>query len=232
MPDVENVSFRDYSIAFHAKSIYPVICKFMDSILGFCIPHIAEEYAISMATDTVDSLKSERIPKPIMTILTDHALKKKQQISLLRGVEISPTQLGATFLFAESSGYSFSNLRFEGEPKQYSPEELPSFIYINGDGIEHMGETELSDGQLKNIVENSNFIVARILDDGENWHCFFQTRRGVLGNEPGEYGGVPHLHYISNAFGCSLGDLKKAIKNGTYPSTKIHIPLVDYKPEV
>ena len=232
MPDVENVSFRDFSIDFHAKSIYPAICKFMENILGYCIPHVVEKYAIAMATDTVESLRSERIPISIATVLTDHSLKKKQQVSLLKGVEISPTQLGAIFLFAESHGYKFSNYRFEGEPKQYSFKELPSFVYIKEDEVEHIGETELTDGQLKNIVENSNFIVARILDDGEHWHSFFQTRRGVLGNEPGENGRVPHLHYISDAFGCSLEDFKKAIKNGTYPSTKIHIPLLDHKPDV
>lgn len=107
---------------------------------------------------------------------------------------------------------------------------MPSFIHLCDENtIEHYGETSLTDGQMKEIITISQFVLARILNNGEHWHCFYQTRRGLLGNEPGKYGSKSHIHYISDSFGLSLEDVIKGFKAGICPHSKVHIILEESK---
>lgn len=80
---------------------------------------------------------------------------------------------------------------------------------------------------MKEIVMTSQFVLARILNNGVHWHCFFQTKRGVSGKEPGEFGSKSHIHYISDSFGISLDDIIKGFKGGYCPHSKVHIILND-----
>lgn len=227
--NVENVHYREYAIDFHAKSIAPAILCFIENQIGPCrfksVIDNVNDTARAIAAQQIDGVKSAGVPEPIEELLT-RPHKKKEQVSLLKGVEISEEQLGAIFLFADEVGYLFSNMRFAGEPKKYSSLDVPSFIHLLDDGsVMHSGNTTLTDGQLKEIVEQSQYLVARVLSKGDNWHCFLQTRHGIMGQEPGQMGSVPHIHYISSSFGISLDDLKSAIQSGSYPKTPVHILL-------
>lgn len=82
---------------------------------------------------------------------------------------------------------------------------------------------------MKEIITFSQFVLARILNNGKHWHCFYQTRRGLLGNEPGEYGSKSHIHYISDSFSISLKDVIKGFKAGICPHSKVHITLDESK---
>lgn len=231
--NIENVEYSKYAIEFHATSIAPVLLEMIELKLGPCkFPSVlknVKETAYSIAEEQLKSIRKEVVPEPIKEILGNDGLRKKEQISLLKGVHITAEQLGAIFLYAEDQGYLFSNIRYEGEPKAFDPKDVPSFIHLTDDGgVEHTGETILTDGQLKNIVEQSNFIVARFLTRGSVWHCLVQDKRGIMGRESGKMGSTPHLHYFSSAFGLTLEDAITSIKNGSYPHTPIHIPLLNY----
>lgn len=229
MEDVENVDAREYLIHFHAKSIYPVIKEMVMRDIS-----LDEKYkelgsivyaSFILAKEETEKLSNVELPDSIKNILMND-LSKKEQINLLKGVSISAEQLGAIFIYANDNGYKFSNYRFAGTPKKYVGSELPSFVHLKEDGIiEHYGETSLTDGQMKEIVNTSQFVLARILNNGEHWHCFFQTRRGLLGEEPGEYGSKSHIHYISDSFGVTLEDVIKGFKGGVCPHSKVHIIL-------
>lgn len=232
--EVTDVGYRQYSIDFHAKSIAHVILEMIEMELGPCwYPSVLQNVvntAYSIAEEQIESLRVLDIPGQIKTILTDDTLKKKDQISLLKGVEITAEQLGAIFLYAEEYGYLYTSIRKEIEPKQFDLKDVPSFIYLTeAGGVDYSGETMLSDGQLKSVIDQSNFIVARFLTRGSNWHCFVQDRRGITGMESGRVGSVPHLHYCSSAFGLALNDVKRAVRNGSYPHTPVHIPLKQYR---
>ena len=149
-----------------------------------------------------------------------------EKISLLKGVTISQEQLGTIFLYASDIGYKFSQYRFSDKPKKYIGADLPSFIHLKDDGtIEHYGETSLTDGQMKEIVIVSGFVLARILNNGTHWHCFYQNKNGVSGKESGQYGSKSHIHYISDSFGISLDEIIKGFKGGICPHSKVHIVL-------
>ena len=91
--------------------------------------------------------------------------------------------------------------------------------------LDTYGTTSLSEGQLRDLVIRSKFIVGRILDNGKNWHCFYQTKSGVQGKESGNLGSQPHIHYISDSFGISREDFAKALKGGHVPTSEVHILL-------
>lgn len=230
MEDIENADVRDVLKQFHVRSILPVMVYFLESKLGWLTPFLfrsiynkAEAMTESLLNDT------ENKPLPVQLIqLFEKELKKKEQISLLKGIEISTEQIGTLLLQAGKRGYKISNYRFEGKPKQYTKEELPTFAYLKKDGsVEYAGDTTLSEGQIKDFINTSNFLITRILDNGKHWHCFFQNSKGLQGKESGKLGSRPHIHYLSDSFGISKEDLIKAVKNGNYPSTPVHILLVD-----
>lgn len=234
--DVELVHYRKYAIDFHANSIAPVILKMLELKLGPChYPSVLKnikDTAYSIAEGQIESASKAGVPNAIKSILENGDLKKKEQILLLKGVEVTTQQLGAIFLYADDLGYLFSNIRFTGKPQKYDAKDVPSFIRLLDDGtVDYSGTTPLTDGQLKNIVEQSKFIVARFLTRGNVWHCFLQDRQSIMGTEHGKMGSMPHLHYLSSAFGLDIEDVKKAIRNGMYPSTPVHIPLLNYRPQ-
>lgn len=233
--NAESVKYSDCAIDFLAKSIAPALLALIEAKLGPCrFPSVLQNIdntAYSIAKEQIERLRYTSIPVGVKSILDNDSLKKKEQISLLKGVAVTAEQLGAIFLYGEDKGFLFSNFRVDGEPKQFDPKDVPSFIRLLDDGtVDYTGNTSLSEGQLRSIVNQSNFIVARFLVKDSVWHCFVQDRHGVMGNEKGKMGAIPHLHYFSSAFGLDLADVKKAILNGSYPQTPVHIPLVDYKP--
>jgi len=226
MNEVENVDPKIFLTEFYAKSLYPAIkCMFLK--VGISNEEFCVSYANKQSALEISKSESLEIPENIKKILQEEH-SKKEQVALLHGIEISDGQLEAAFLFAGKCGYSFSNYRYEKPENRY--EYVPPFIYLKDDNsVESVGPTQLSDGQLKDIVLSSNFIIARILDNGTHWHSFFQTRRGVMGKESGKYGTQSHLHYISDAFGISREDFVKEIKSGHYHNTPVHILLTDSK---
>lgn len=230
MDDVENGDVRTVLKTFHVRSITPVMVRFFEAKLGW-LPFELFAGIHRKANEMTEALLTEIENKPLPTQiiqLLENNLKKKEQVSLLKGVTLKKEQLGTMFLQAGKRGYKFSSYHFEGKPKQFDEKELPSFVYLRDNGdVEFGGETNLTKGQMKDLVLSSDFLVSRILDNGKHWHCFFQNAKSLQGKEGGKYGSQPHLHYISDSFGISKEDLVKSLKNGSYPHTPVHILLTE-----
>lgn len=226
MDDIENVDVKETLIEFHSKSIYPTLkAIIINSQLNdtYKNPIFIHLLATKIAEERINKTASLDLPKEIKQLF-QNGLSKKEQISLLKGVTISIEQLGTIFLYANDNGYKFSQYRFADKPKKYKGSDLPSFIHLKDDDtIEHYGETSLTDGQMKEIVLVSGFVLARILNNGKHWHCFYQNKKGLQGKEHGKFGSQSHIHYISDSFGISLDDAIKGFKSGICPHSKVHI---------
>lgn len=61
--------------------------------------------------------------------------------------------------------------------------------------------------------------VARIIDCGAHWHCFFTTFNGLKGEKT-------QLHYMSSSFGIDRADLVKQIKSSESLSKLDNLPLI------
>lgn len=234
MDEVENVSYRDTMIKFHASSTAPVLKAYFDKDKKCRLPYnddivyraasiIAEKIYENFTKCSFDSCFESLFKKE---------LSKKEQIRLLKGAQLTETQLFSLFNFAEECGYKFSHYKWQGDPKSVKEEKLPSFMHMKDDGsIEYNGETTLTEGQMRTIINQADVLIVRIFDNGSHWHCFLQTYKGLKGMESGVQGSRPHLHYLSDSFGISKADLVKMIKIGRYPNTPVHIPLLSDKSE-
>lgn len=85
-----------------------------------------------MATQTYETYSSEKFD-PCFESIFQKELSKKDQIRLLKGVQLKEAQLAAIFDFAEKCGYKFSHYTWQGEPKSVKKEKLPAFMHMNDD---------------------------------------------------------------------------------------------------
>lgn len=155
--------------------------------------------------------------------------RKKDQVSLLKGLSLNPDQLIA-LIFKSFSDYGFlySRYRFENLPKGLENKKLPRLIELrNDDKIKKVGTTDLTDGELKNVIEHRKVIVSHFFEKEDVWHCFFLTYNSIAGKE-NHNDGQPHFHYISSGFGISKEDFIESMRTGNYKSTSIHFDLIDY----
>lgn len=229
MDDVTNVSFKECILKFHSYSIAPVISNLVFKLFWF-LPadsklKIVSRQSFELAKKELDSLEKVELPNEVLDLLKKD-LKKKEQEKIWKGKSLDASQLGALFLHGENIGYKFSSYRFEGTPKNYKKEELPNFAYVDDNGNLHsVGGDSLSDAQLKALINESRVIYVQMLDNGTQWHAFIRTFQGLKGKESGAQGSVPHIHYYSSKNGTSREDFVNMIKNGNYPTAKVHIPL-------
>lgn len=234
MEDVENVSYRETMVKFHASSIAPVIKVMLEKDKNFNLPcndEIINQVALMFAKQSYNELSKESVDGKLKNIFQKE-LNKKEKIRLLKGVQLTEPQLSSLFNFAEKCGYRFSHYKWQGDPKSVKEEKLPSFMHMKDDGsIEYIGETTLTEGQMRTIINQADVLIVRIFDNGSHWHCFLQTYKGLKGMESGVQGSRPHLHYLSDSFGISKADLVKMIKIGRYPNTPVNIPLLIDKSE-
>ena len=234
MEDVENVSYRETMVKFHASSIAPAIKVMLEKDKNFnfpCNDEILNQVALMFAKKSYNELSKESVDSKLKNIFQKE-LNKKEQIRLLKGVQLTEPQLSSLFNFAEECGYRFSHYKWQGNPQSVKDEKLPSFMHMkDGGSIEYIGETTLTEGQMRTIINQADELIVRIFDNGSHWHCFLQTYKGLKGMESGVQGSRSHLHYLSDSFGISKADLVKMIKIGRYPNTPVHIPLLRDKSE-
>ena len=234
MEDVENVSYRETMVKFHASSIAPAIKVMLEKDKNFNLPcndEIINQVALMFAKQSYNELSKVSVDSKLKNIFQKE-LNKKEQIRLLKGVQLTEPQLSSLFNFAEECGYRFSHYKWQGNPKSVKEEELPSFMHLKDDGsVEYIGDTTLTEGQMRTIINQADVLIVRIFNNGIHWHCFLQTYKGLKGMESGVQGSRPHLHYLSDSFGISKADLVKMIKIGRYPNTPVHIPLLMDKSE-
>lgn len=174
----------------------------------------------------IEKVECISLPQQLDELINNNHTKR-EQISLLKGFEMSSLQLLGLFIQAEKKGYLFSNYRLSKKIDEYNGNDLP-IVSLNGDDIiEMLDEFRPESDSFYHFAVKSDFSTARILDNGKHWHCFYQTERGILGDEVGKYGSRPHIHYISDSFGVSREYFVNAFKGGHAPSSSIHILLTD-----
>ncbi len=197
----------------------------------FPIP-IVEKVANRNATDEWE----EQLNKILATKVPDNLFKllkcdsKKEQVRLLKGLQLTPEILISFFFVAyKAYGFKFSQYKSEHFPKAIDKSDLPKLAILErttGE-VKKVGNTSLTDGQIKQAIEQRKVIVAKFLDDGSNWHAFFITFKSIGGEESWK-NGQPHYHYISDKFGISREEAVKQFKSDKYPTTSVHIELLDY----
>ena len=177
-------------------------------------------------------LAHSHLNKKLKQILEDVELTRSEQEKILRDIMIN----GADILWfnkkAQELGYKLDIYHIETIPSIYENKQKPMLFMEHKDGaVEKMGETNMSDGQLKAILDQRKVIQARIYHKDSIWHCFYYTFKSLNGQEPGDLGSKPHYHYLSNKFGMCIEYILERIKQNSAPSG-VHILLDRKYPEL
>ena len=175
----------------------------------------------------INKFREVKIPENLIQLLK--STKKREQKKLLNEFKMNPDILMAFLLEAGDQGYLLSQYSSEHPTSAVDQKKMPIAYIQNEDGtIKKIGKTELTDGQLKQALEQRSVKVAKILEKGDEWHCFFLTFNSIGGRENWR-NGQPHFHYISNLFGIEKKDVIEQIKSKNYKLGNLpHVTLEDY----
>jgi hypothetical protein len=178
--------------------------------------------------EMLHGFKSIEIPNGFLKLF--ETSKKADQENLLENQILTPDILMGLLIKAEEQGYTLSQYSSEYSQKGVDLSKMPFAYQVKENGeVQTFGETELSDGQLKQAIEHRKVKVAKILDKGDEWHCFFATFKSLRGEETWLGEKQPHYHYISNAFGIDRAEVVNQIKSEKYKLGNLpHIKLVEY----
>lgn len=173
-----------------------------------------------------NDIQGQPLPSNLLQLIK--ADRKRDQEKLLKGQTLTLNVLLKLYIVAfEQFGFTFSQYRGEKFHKEVNKDDLPLFIHLKDDNlVEKIGDTPLTDGQLKNVVSYRKVVIARFLDhpDG-SWHCFINTYAAMSGKESAHP--QAHFHYLSDKFGFSREAVVNQIKAGEYPTTSVHIDILD-----
>lgn len=181
--------------------------------------------AIQEWTKELKMYKSIELQENLLTLLETE--KKKEQIQLLKGVSLTSDELIAFIFYAhEKFGYTYSQYKASHHHKGLDVSKLPTVIHIEEDGkVNSIGETTLTEGQQRQVVEHRKVTVSKFIDNGEKWHCFFLTFKS-LGGKENYKDGQPHLHYISNAWNIPRQEVKEQLTSKKYSLPSL--PHIDF----
>lgn len=219
--------FRNHELEKRATLYYDLL----NAKDPFLTSFLDKSFFLKKAEETLEGFfekfQETKINENLEKVLSTE--RKKDQINLLKGVTINPDELAALIFKAYTDhGYLFSRYLFENLPNGTEGKKMPKLFQLKEDGtIEKVGETELSDGELKNVILHRKVIVSNFFEKGDIWHCFFITYDSIGGNESWK-NGQPHFHYISSAFGITKDEFVESMRTGKYRSTPVHIDLLDY----
>jgi len=219
---VENVNPFDYFQEKIITSSFGLTHLYLKKYIEFYKISISEESIIKFSMK--ESIKSwdklcleieqTEIPKELFQIFNSSS--KKQQVNALKNSKINSNILMALIFKAwEDHNYSFSRYVSKHYPKDTEKNKLPKIAHLDKNKIEKIGKTDLTDGQLKQVIENRKVIVSNFFDNNKNWFCLFFTFDSLKGKE-GWKNGTPHYHFISDKFGLSKEKVIKQLTSREY----------------
>ncbi len=178
--------------------------------------------------ERLNYFKGVEVPQNLIKLL--NTTKKSAQESLLKDVVLTPDNIMAFLIKAEELGFTLSQYRSEHPQKGLDLSKIPFASHVESDGsVKIYGKTELSDAQLKQAVQHRKVKIAKFLDKGNSWHCFFTTYKSLRGEETWLGEDQPHYHYISSSFGINRAEVVIQLKSEKYKLGNLpHIKFEDY----
>lgn len=171
-----------------------------------------------------DKLANSKPHPAIHQLFFDESLSHKEQIKLLKDVTLTPTDILWLNKEAQDAGFLMDIYHEEKYPEKFDEKKHPLLFQKKEDGsIEKMGSTDMTEGEMRALLEQRKVIQARVYHKESIWHCFYFTFKGLAGEESGITGSKPHYHYLSDKSGVKWDDLVSRIKDCDMPSSKVHI---------
>lgn len=212
-----------YGHAYNAANLFQDVLKVK------CPIPIPEDLVRKFVLKQTDNMIAEKLanssPNPaIHQLIMDENLSNKDRIKLLKNVSITPTDILWLNKETQEMGYLLDIYHEEKYPGKFDDRKHPLLFHKKKDGtIEKMGPTDMTEGEMRALLEQRKVVQARVYHKGNTWHCFYFTYKGLAGEESGIMGSKPHYHYLSDKSGIKWDELVSRIRDCDMPSSKVHI---------
>lgn len=223
--DVDCPPYDFFRLCF-AKNISRV---FGEKLKYKCPVTIPKEMVEKFCLGKMDEMLKELLEtsKPNVTIhelLTNDTLTKKEQEKLLMDKTFNACDLLWLNKEAQDLGYLLDVYHEDKYPEKFKEKQRPACYSQKEDGtIETIGETDMTEGEMRALLEQRKVVQARIYHNGATWHCFYFTFKGLNGLESGMMGSKPHYHYLSDKSEITREGLIDRIKRCDMPSSRVHV---------
>lgn len=175
---------------------------------------VLNKFATKRCNKKIQDFRKTKFPKKLISLLS--ATSKKEQVQCLKGLHLNYKQFYSFIFYAfENYDFKLSQYKSEHHHKGLDKSKLPEVIHIENDIVNITGKTELTEGQLRNVVKDRKVKVSKFLENEHNWHCFFFTFKSLKGEEK-HNNGQPHFHYISNKWNISKEYVIKQLTSEKY----------------
>lgn len=180
---------------------------------------------LTKTEELIDNMLASTALKPeISSLLSDNNLSFKQQKRLLTGMTFSSSDILWLNKCAQDLGYLLDVYHEEKYPFKFDEKQKPIVINQRDDNImESIGKTNMSEGEMRALLEQRTVLQVRIYHKDSHWHCFYFTYKGLAGHERGRMGSQPHYHYLSDRSGISIEKLLDSIKKCEMPTSSVHV---------
>lgn len=235
---VRNIAFRgvkpthemncrplDFCKYPHAEIMFGIYNETLKHTCPIPLPeYVVRKFVLDKVEEQIATMLASSALKPeIQKLLTDNNMSLKQQERLLKGMILNPYDILWLNKCAQDLGYLLDVYQEERYPVKFDEKQMPIVINQKDDKIESIGKTDMSEGEMKALIEQRKVVHAKIYHKDTHWHCFYFTYKGLAGLEGGKFGSQPHYHYISDKSGIALGTLVDSIKRCEMPTSKVHI---------
>ena len=186
---------------------------------------MVRKFMLQQTDEMISEMLANSSPNPaIHQLLIDNTLSQKDQNKLLKGVVLIPSDILWLNKEAQDEGYLLDVYHEEKYPEKFNEKKPPVLFHQKKDGtIEKIGTSDMTEGEMRALLEQRKVIQARIYHKDNIWHCFYFTFKGLSGLESGLMGSKPHYHYLSDKSGLAWDDLLKRIRECNMPTSKVHI---------
>ena len=209
--------------AYNSANVFQDILKIKCPIP---IPdNIVRDFVLQQIDDLIlEKLSKSKPNSAIHQLITNETMSYKEQNKMLKDIVLTPTDILWLNKEFQDAGYLLDIYHEEQYPDKFKEKKHPILYRQKEDStIEKMGSTDMTEGEMRALLEQRKVIQARIYHKDCIWHCFYFTYRGISGEENGIMGSKPHYHYISDKSGITMENLIKRIKTCDMPASKVHI---------
>lgn len=216
----------DYFRYAHAEQCFKNFSWMLKHKCPIEIPeHYVRQFVLKQVDELSEQMLSSNSQKPeIHKLLTDVNLSYKEQNDLLKGLTLKAADILWLNKEAQELGYLLDIHHEEKYPVKFDEKKKPVAYSMKEDGsVESIGSTEMTEGEMRALLEQRKMVQARVYHKGEHWHCFYFTFKGLAGEESGVMGSKPHHHYLSDKSGITWEKLMQRINECDMPTSKVHV---------
>ena len=178
----------------------------------------AHEFGLKNWKRMADEIKNRGISSGIKRLLA--AKDKSEATRVCSEIEISHSDFSDFIVLSRAEKFKHSLRTFEIIPEDLKGKKLPKLVHLKKTGELHIeGDTELTEGQLKHLIQNRKNMHVHIFDLDKVWHCFYFT----FGDLKGNHWTSQHLHYFSHLWTYSREKIYENLSQKRHSQTGEHI---------